>query len=175
MDISVSERVQKIKMLILDIDGVLTDGRMIYSAYGEELKSFDVHDGLGLVLLRRAGIRNAIITARKSRIVKARCKDLGSGKVYHGYPNKLIPFKRILWRFRVKPEEVCFIGDDIIDLPVLRRVGFAVAVSNAVEEVKKNAHYTTTRSGGRGAVREVCDLILKTQGKWGQVTSLFFA
>lgn len=168
------ERAKKVKVLILDIDGVMTDGHIIYGIYGEELKFFDVQDGFGITLLNRAGIKSVIVTAKKSRIVKMRARDLKAAKVYHGYHDKLVPFNKILRKFRVAPEEVCFIGDDLIDIPVLKRVGFAVAVPNAVEEVKQSSHYTTSRVGGHGAVREICDLLLKSQNKWDLATSRYF-
>jgi 3-deoxy-D-manno-octulosonate 8-phosphate phosphatase (KDO 8-P phosphatase) len=169
----VLERARKIKLLILDIDGVLTDGRIVCGIYGEELKFFDVQDGFGITLLDRAGIKSVIITAKKSRIVKMRARDLRIAKAYQGFPGKLKAFNKILKKFHLKPEECCFIGDDLIDIPVLRRVGLSVAVPNAVDEVKSSAHHITSRPGGRGAVREVCDLILKSQGKWESVTSQY--
>jgi len=168
------EKAKKVKLLILDIDGVMTDGRVIYGIYGDELKFFDVQDGFGITLLHRAGIKSVIITAKKSRIVKMRARDLKTVKTYQGYIDKLIPFNKILRKFRVKPDEVCFIGDDLIDIPVLKRVGFAIAVPNAVEEVKNIAHHVTQKMGGRGAVREICDLILKSQGKWDLATAKYF-
>ncbi|MFH1996416.1 MAG: HAD-IIIA family hydrolase [Candidatus Omnitrophota bacterium] len=174
MDTVLTERIKKIKLLVLDIDGVMTDGRIVYGPYGEEVKFFDVHDGLGIALLRRAGIQTAVVTARKSRIVRARCKDLGIKRVYAGFPDKSGPFNKILRKFRLSAEEVCFVGDDLIDLPVIVQVGFSVAVSNAVEEVRERAHYITGKKGGRGAVREITDLILKTQGIWERATSRFF-
>jgi len=167
------ERIKRIKVLILDIDGVMTDGHIIYSVYGDELKFFDVQDGFGITLLRKAGIKSVIITAKKSRIVKLRARDMKVAKAYQGYMDKVKAFNKAVRKFRVAPEEVCFIGDDLIDLPVLKRVGFAVAVPNAVEEVKKAAHHTTERAGGHGAVRELCDLILKSQGKWDLATAKY--
>ena len=167
------ERARRVKLLILDIDGVMTDGRIIYSIYGDELKFFDVTDGFGITLLNRAGIKSVIITAKKSRIVKLRGRDMKVAKVYQGFIDKTIPFKNILKKFRVKPEEICFIGDDLIDLSVLKRVGFAVAVPNAVEEVKQASHYITQKAGGRGAVREICDILLKSQNKWDLATSKY--
>jgi 3-deoxy-D-manno-octulosonate 8-phosphate phosphatase (KDO 8-P phosphatase) len=167
------ERARRVKILITDIDGVMTDGRIIYSIYGDELKFFDVTDGFGISLLSKVGIKTVIMTAKKSRIVKQRGKDLKVARVYAGFLDKLIPFNDLLKRFKVTAEEICFIGDDLIDFPVLKRVGFAVSVPNAVEEVKAAAHYITTRHGGRGAVREVCDLILKSQDKWGDATDRF--
>lgn len=166
-------RAKRVKLVILDIDGVMTDGRIIYSIYGDELKFFDVQDGFGITLLHRAGIKTVIITAKKSRIVKLRARDLKVAKAYQGYIDKLIAFNKILKSFRVKPEEICFIGDDIIDISVLRRVGFAVAVPNAMDEVKAASHYTTSKMGGRGAVREICDLILKSQDKWDLAASKY--
>jgi len=170
----VAARARRVKIVVIDIDGVLTDGRVVYGIYGDELKFFDVQDGLGIVLLKRAGIPSVIITARKSRIVRMRSKDLKVDKTYQGYPSKLVPFTRALRRFRVKPEEACFVGDDLIDIPVLKRAGFAVAVPNAVEEVKKVSHYITAKMGGRGAVREVCDLILKARGSWHAATKQYY-
>jgi 3-deoxy-D-manno-octulosonate 8-phosphate phosphatase (KDO 8-P phosphatase) len=169
-----AERLKQIKMLIVDIDGVMTDGRIVYSVYGDELKFFDVQDGFGINLLNKAGIKTVIITAKKSRIVKMRARDMKVTRAYQGFINKLKPFNDVLRRYRMKPEEICFIGDDLIDIPVLKRVGFAVAVPNGMEEVKKVAHYTTSKTGGRGAVREICDMILKSQGKWETVTSKYY-
>ncbi|MFH0763443.1 MAG: HAD-IIIA family hydrolase [Candidatus Omnitrophota bacterium] len=166
-------RAKGVKLVILDIDGVMTDGRIVYSIYGDELKFFDVQDGFGITLLNRAGIKTVIITAKKSRIVKLRARDMKVAGVYQGNIDKLIAFNKILKRFRVKPEEICFIGDDIIDISVLKRVGFAVAVPNAVGEVKAASHYTTSKMGGRGAVREICDLILKSQDKWDLAASKY--
>lgn len=170
-DHDVIEKAKRVRLIILDIDGVMTDGRIIYSIYGDELKFFDVQDGFGITLLNRAGIKSVIITAKKSRIVKLRARDMKVAKVYQGYSDKLIAFNRIISRFRVKPQEICFMGDDLIDIPVLKRVGFAVAVPNAVEEVRAESHYITQKSGGRGAVREICDLILKSQDKWDLATA----
>ncbi len=168
------ERAKRVKVLILDIDGVMTDGRIVYSIYGDELRFFDVQDGLGISLLNKAGIKSIIITAKKSRIVKARARDLRVAKTYNGYLDKLKALKKAMRKFRVSHEEICFIGDDLIDIPVLKRVGLAVSVPNAVDEVKEAAHYVTSRSGGRGAVREVCDLLLKSQDKWDKATASYF-
>jgi 3-deoxy-D-manno-octulosonate 8-phosphate phosphatase (KDO 8-P phosphatase) len=170
----IQDKARKIKVLIVDIDGVMTDGRIIYSIYGDELKFFDVQDGFGITLLNRAGIKSIVITAKKSRIVKIRARDMRVAKAYQGHMDKTKPFDHALRKFRVIPEEVCFIGDDLIDIPVLKRVGLAVAVPNAMEEVKASAHYITSKMGGRGAVREVCDLILKAQGKWDLATERYF-
>ena len=172
--VEIIEKAKRVKVLVVDIDGVMTDGRIIYSTYGEELKFFDVQDGFGITLLHRAGIKTVIITAKKSKIVKHRARDLKVTKAYQGFIDKATPFNDILKRFNVTPEEVCFMGDDLIDIPVLKHAGLAVAVPNAVEEVRSSAHYITAKIGGRGAVREICDLILKSQGKWELVTAKYF-
>lgn len=161
------EKAQKIKLVIFDVDGVLTDGRMVYDNKGNELKFFDVHDGLGIHLLNLAGIKTAIITARKTPVVARRAKVLYIKHVVQGYPLKVKPYEKMLKQFHLKDEEVCFIADDVIDIGILRRVGLPVAVLNATADVKKEAFYITKKKGGRGAVREVVELILKSQGKWG--------
>ena len=171
---NIIEKAKRVKLLILDIDGVMTDGRIVYSVYGDELKFFDVQDGLGITLLNKVGIRTVIITAKKSRIVKLRARDLKVAKAYQGFSDKLIPFNKVLKRFKIKPEDICFMGDDLIDIPILKRVGFSVSVPNAMDEVKGVVHHITSKSGGRGAVREICDLILKSQDKWDLATSKYF-
>ncbi|MBN2468329.1 MAG: HAD family hydrolase [Deltaproteobacteria bacterium] len=153
-------------MLLLDVDGVMTDGGIIYSSAGEEYKVFNVKDGLGIRMLLNAGIEVAIITGRKSRAVDSRARDLGIKAVYQGIQDKVAVFEEILQKHRLTPDQVGFVGDDLVDVPLLAKVGFSVGVSNAVEEVRKRVDYVTTRKGGRGAVREVCDLILQSQDKW---------
>ncbi|OGW92878.1 MAG: hypothetical protein A3G36_05305, partial [Omnitrophica bacterium RIFCSPLOWO2_12_FULL_45_13] len=133
-----------------------------------------VTDGFGISLLNRAGIKTAIITAKKSRIVKMRARDLKIAKAYQGFIDKLIPLDKLLEDFKIAAENICFIGDDLPDMPILRRVGFAVSVPNALDEVKAAAHYITLKAGGRGAVREVCDILLKSQGKWDEATAKYF-
>lgn len=165
----VVQRAAKVSVLVLDVDGVLTDGRIVYAEHGDELKFFDVQDGTALVFWKRAGLRSAVITARKSRMVRRRAKELRVDCLAQKCFVKLPAYERLLKRLRVADEQVCAIGDDVIDLPLLRRCGLAVAVANAVEEVKQAAHYLTARSGGRGAVREVVELILKTKGVWEAV------
>ena len=169
----VVEKAKRVKMLIVDIDGVMTDGRIVYSIYGDELKFFDVTDGFGISLLNRAGIKTVIITAKKSRIVKHRARDLKVAKAYQGFLDKLIPIEKLLKEFKIAPEEICFMGDDLPDVPVLKRVGLAVSVPNALDEVRAIAHHITSKAGGRGAVREVCDLLLKSQNKWDEATSKY--
>lgn len=170
----VEEKAKKVKLLIMDVDGVLTDGRIIYSNSGDQLKFFDVTDGMGLSLFFHAGLKTAILTAKSSNIVAGRSKDMHIDKVYQDALRKGEIFKKILVDFKVSPEEVCYIGDDVVDIPVLKNVGLAVSVPNAVPEVKKEAHYITKRKGGRGAVREVIDLILKSQNKWDEVMKRYY-
>ena len=167
------ERAKKIKLLLLDVDGVLTDGRIVIGNYSDEIKSFDINDGLGIVFLRRVGIKTAILTARSSRIVKIRAKQLGISKVYQNH-YKIKSLKEITRKFRVKEEEICFVGDDLIDIPLLKRVGLSICVPDAMKEVKEFTHYITEKKGGRGAVREVCDMLLKAQGKWEAATGKYF-
>jgi 3-deoxy-D-manno-octulosonate 8-phosphate phosphatase (KDO 8-P phosphatase) len=165
----IGARASRVSVLLIDVDGVLTDGRIVYADYGDELKCFDVQDGAGLVFWNRVGLRSAIITARHSRLVKRRAKEMRVDYLAQRQLLKLPAYERMLKRFRVTDEQVCAIADDLMELPILRRVGLAVAVANAVDEVRRAAHYVTTRSGGRGAVREVVDMILKAKGLWDQV------
>ncbi len=173
MDSAMKERIKKIKVLALDVDGVLSDGKIIIDSNGDEIKNFDVQDGFGMVLLRRAGLKLAIITARMSRPVDFRAKDLKVDVVYQDASPKMEYYKRMLKELQVSDEEVCFVGDDLPDLGVLRQVGLAVAVANGVEEIKKEVHYVTHKFGGNGAVREVVELILKTQGRWDEIVATF--
>lgn len=162
----VLERARRVTTLVLDVDGVLTDGRIIYDEWGDELKCFDVQDGAGLMLWRRAGLRSAIITARHGRVIKRRARELRVDFFAQRALEKLPVYEKLLRRWRLAPEHVCAIGDDLMELPLLRRVGLAVAVPNAVDEVKAVSHYVTQRPGGRGAVREVVDLVLKASRRW---------
>lgn len=157
----------------MDVDGVLTNGEIIVDHEGHETKVFDVQDGLGLVLLQRAGFKTAIISARATEAVTFRAKDLKIHKIYQDAYPKTAALQDLLTEFQLKKEEVCFIGDDVPDICVLKEVGFAVTVPNAVNEVKRVADYTTKKNGGRGAVRELVELILKTQGKWPQLLKTY--
>jgi len=168
------EKVRDIKLLLLDADGVLTEGKVVYNDEGMESKSFDVKDGHGLKLLMRSKIDVAIITGRESKALLHRAKDLGIGMVYQKAINKIIIYDQILKDKNLEDREVCYVGDDLVDLPLLRRVGFAVAVADGVDEVKEGADYITRKEGGKGAVREVCELILKAQNKWKEVTDRYF-
>jgi 3-deoxy-D-manno-octulosonate 8-phosphate phosphatase (KDO 8-P phosphatase) len=166
---AVMARASRVRLLVLDVDGVLTDGRIVFAEYGDELKFFDVQDGAGLAFWHRAGLKSAIITARTSRLMKRRAKEIYVDVLIQGRLLKLASYEQVVKRFRVSDEQVCVVGDDLMELPLLRRAGFAVAVPNAVEEVQRISHYVTQRPGGHGAVREVIDLMLKAKGLWEQV------
>ena len=168
----IEERAKKVKLLILDVDGVLTDGRIVYDNFGDELKLFNVNDGLGVYLLGRAGIKTVIITAKKTKAVMKRARDMRVAAVYSNH-YKLKIYQKVLKKFRVKDEEVCFMGDDLLDFPIIKRAGFAVAPPNATEEVKNTAHYITKKHGGKGAVRELTEIILKSQGLWEKAISRY--
>jgi 3-deoxy-D-manno-octulosonate 8-phosphate phosphatase (KDO 8-P phosphatase) len=162
-----------IKLLILDVDGVMTDGRIVYDANGVETKFFNVKDGHGIKMVQRAGISVAIISGRQSMVVDLRAKELGIDRVYQGALDKLGPFQEILAATGLDASQIAYMGDDIIDLPILRRVGFAAAPCDAVDEVLAAVHFTARNRGGWGAVRELCDLILKGGGKWDEITARY--
>ena len=169
-----NERLGKIEMLFLDVDGVLTDGRIIFDSNGIESKFFNVKDGHGIKLLQRAGIEVGIISGRKSQVVTNRAVELGISRVYQGVLDKLAVYREILGDSGMDDSRIAFMGDDVIDIPVMRRVGFAAAPADAVEEVLPFAHFVARNRGGWGAVREVCDLILKGRGLWGEATARYF-
>ena len=162
-------KIRRVKLLILDVDGVLTDGRIIIDDAGAESKNFDVRDGHGLKILMRYGIEVALLTGRRSQVVEHRAAELGIAEVHQGIWNKAEAFAEILQRRNLLPEETAYAGDDIVDIPVLRQVGFAIAVADAVPEVRNIADYVTGCRGGRGAVRELCEVILRAQGFWADV------
>jgi 3-deoxy-D-manno-octulosonate 8-phosphate phosphatase (KDO 8-P phosphatase) len=164
----------KIKLLLLDVDGVLTDGRIFYDNQGNELKGFDVKDGHGLKMLQRAGIKVGIITGRNSAVVSRRAQELGIDILYQGALRKLEPYLEILAEQNLLDEQVAYVGDDIVDLPVLVRVGFSATVADAVPDVFPYVDYVATRPGGRGAIREICDLLLRASGQWDEITERYF-
>ena len=163
---AVNNRAAQVRLMIFDVDGVLTDGGLLFGADGESLKRFNVLDGLGIKLLQQAGIATAIISARSSAIVSRRASDLGITHVHQGVHNKYEAFLKLLIDTHQTADACGFIGDDIIDLPILLRAGFAVSVPNGHAEVKSRVHYVTQAGGGHGAAREVCDLILRAQDKY---------
>jgi len=165
----------QVRIMIFDVDGVLTDGRMQFSAEGEAMKSFFVHDGLGIQLLQKMGIATGIISARLTPIVNKRAADLGITYVYQGNHDKRITFAQLLADTGMKAEECGFMGDDIIDLPLFSKVGFAVSVPNGHPEAISRADYVTKASGGLGAVREICDFILRAQNKYDAALAPYLA
>ncbi|HSB51433.1 MAG TPA: HAD-IIIA family hydrolase [Dissulfurispiraceae bacterium] len=158
-----------IKLLILDVDGVLTDGGIVLDNDGNELKAFHVRDGHGIKMLGRAGIQVALITGRFSKVVERRAHELGIIEVYQRCHIKSVAYEHVIEKFGLSDREVAYVGDDIVDLPILGRVGLPVAVADATEETRAAALYVTRNGGGRGAVREVCELILKAKGKWEEM------
>lgn len=170
----IRRKAQRIKLLLLDVDGVLSDGRIIVDNEGEEMKFFDARDGHGIRLLARAGIEVGLLTGRSSRVVTHRARDLGIRMVYQKVFNKVDVYQKIKQRKRLTDLEVAYVGDDIVDLPVLRRVGLSIAVRDAWEGLKNKVDYVTERKGGRGAVREVVEMLLHAQGKWGEVTKIYY-
>ncbi len=174
MEDLLKEKLARIKLMIFDVDGVLTDGRIIYNSEGVETKCFDVRDGHGIKLLMRSGIDVALVTARSSAVVTKRAEDIGIKMVFQGCKDKLAALEEIVKVTGLAVGELAYLGDDLIDLPVLTRVGFSVAVRDAVEELKSVVDYITEKPGGRGAAREVCELILKNTGKWDEVTARYY-
>jgi len=153
-----------IRLVIFDVDGVLTDGSLFLGDDGQEYKAFNSRDGHGMKLLRSTGVHIGIITGRTSNVVEMRMESLGVEHVYQGHLEKLPAFEDLLGKTGVAPEQVCYVGDDVVDLPILVRVGLAVAVQDAHHLVKRHAHWTAPNPGGRGAARDVCELIMEAQG-----------
>mgnify|MGYP003585607428 CR=1 FL=1 len=164
-----TDRLSKIELVLLDVDGVLTDGRIIWDANGTEIKFFNVKDGHGIKLLQRAGIQVGIITGRTSPVVDLRAKELGITLVYQGSLRKQDSYDDIKRITGLSDHQIAYMGDDVIDVPVMRRVGFAAAPSDALPEALAVADLVTSRCGGMGAVRELCDLILKCRGDWDRL------
>ena len=173
MDKIMHKKIEAVRLFILDVDGVLTDGRIITDDNGREIKQFDVRDGHGLKLLMRYGIGVVLLTGRKSAVVEHRARDLGIEEVHQGIWNKVEVSESILQNRDLRYDQVAFVGDDIVDIPLLRRVGFSVAVADAAEEVKRIVDFVTQKKGGRGAVREICEIILLAQDKWADVAARY--
>ena len=172
---SIVARAAQVRLMIFDVDGVLTDGALHFGAEGEILKSFNVLDGHGIKMLQQSGVATAIISARQSAIVMRRATDLGVRHVQQGVHDKRAAFEQLMAQSALRAETCGFIGDDVIDLPILSRVGFSASVPNGHSEVRARVHYVTQACGGSGAVREVCDLILRAQGNYETALAPYLA
>ena len=172
---TVRRKAEKVRLLLLDVDGVLTDGRIIIDNHGVETKCFDVRDGQGIASLIRAGIRVGFITGRFSHIVRHRAKELGVKIVYQAVQHKADIYDEIKQKMRLSDQQIAYVGDDIIDLPIMRRVGLAIAVRDSWPGMKPKVDYVTEAKGGRGAVREVSELLLKAQNLWQQLAERYFS
>ncbi|MDD2898488.1 MAG: phenylphosphate carboxylase subunit delta [Desulfuromonadaceae bacterium] len=168
-----NDKLADIRLLLVDVDGVMTDGGIIYDGNGLETKVFNVKDGHGIKMLQRHGIEVGIITGRTSAVVDIRARELGIELVYQGSLKKIDSYLDIKLKTGLTDNQIAYVGDDIIDVPVMRRVIFAAAPADALSEVRSVAHYVTSCAGGKGAVREVCDLILKGRGLWNEVVSRY--
>jgi YrbI family 3-deoxy-D-manno-octulosonate 8-phosphate phosphatase len=168
-----TDRCRRIQLILSDVDGVLTSGGIIFNNQGVELKQFHIRDGLGIRLWQRAGYKFGLITGRSSQIVKLRAAELGIDIVRQGFEQKWPATEEIVQSLGLSLEQVCFIGDDLPDLPVIRRVGLGVAVADAAAEVRAAAHLVTVKPGGQGAVRELIETILKAQDRWGDVVEKY--
>ena len=167
------DKIKKVKFLLLDVDGVLTDGRIIYSSEGHDSKFYDVHDGLGVYLLGRMGVKTILITAKGSGSIPPRAKDMRVEAVYEDILPKTKVYEKVCEKYGLSDEDICFVGDDLVDLCVLKRAGVPVATRNAAPEIKQAAIYVTKKFGGRGAVREVAELILKSKGIWKKALEIY--
>jgi len=173
MSDDLQQRCARIEMLVLDVDGVLTDGRIVYSDQGDEIKAFHVRDGSAMKLWQRLGKRIGIITGRDSRIVARRAKELGVTALIQGAEAKRAALAQMLTEQRIEAPAVCCVGDDLPDLPLFRAAGLAVAVADACTEAKQAAHHITVTGGGRGAIRDVVELILRAQGRWEDALKMY--
>ena len=158
------DKAKKIELVIFDVDGVMTDGSLFMGDDGQEYKAFNSLDGHGMRMLQEGGINAAIITGRKSNVVEHRMQDLGITRVYQGYRDKIPAYEALMKDVGLEIDQIAYVGDDVVDLPIMTRVGFAIAVQDAHPYVKKHAHWITQNNGGQGAVRDVCELILEAKG-----------
>ncbi len=175
MSHSLEQKAARIKLLALDVDGVLTDGRLYFAEDGQEFKTFDTQDGHGIKMLQGAGVMVAIITGRNTQLVARRAKNLGIQHLLQGREDKLVALRELIAELNIDLHEVAYVGDDWPDLPAIRAAGLGVAVSNAHPELHTHADYVTRLAGGRAAVREVCDLILKAQGRYADALAPYLA
>ncbi len=173
MEKLLSEKLNRVTLLVLDVDGVLTDGKIVIDDRGNESKNFNVRDGHGLKLLMRSGVDVMFLTGRTSKVVQHRADELGIKGVYQGIRDKATVLGEILAEKELSGQSVAYVGDDIVDIPVFKMVGFSAAVADALEYVKSHADYVSAQKGGSGAVREICEMILIARGKWNDVTSRY--
>ncbi|MDU4961166.1 MAG: HAD hydrolase family protein [Sporomusaceae bacterium] len=169
------DRARQIRLLVLDVDGVLTNNQLVFGSEGEILKVFHSQDGLGIAAAHKAGLKTAIISGRNSDMVRRRGLELNIGDLHQGSSDKIAALNQLLDKHALLPEQIAYVGDDLNDLPVLTLAGLACAVANAVPEVKERAHYISRREGGSGAVREIIEYILKAQAKWDWVVDQYLA
>lgn len=173
IDRDLMQRAAAIKLVLFDVDGVLTDGSLFIGDDGQEYKAFNSKDGLGIRMLQDSGVEVGIITGRTSDVVRHRMKNLGVTHLYQGQKHKLPAYEKLLAELGLEPEQTAYVGDDVVDLPVLRRAGLAVVVADAHPLAKRHAHWETQFPGGRGAAREVCELIMEAQGSLDQQTEAY--
>ena len=172
---AVLARAKQIKLVIFDVDGVMTDGGLTIGDDGQEYKTFNTQDGLGMKLLKASGVQMAIITGRTSNVVKQRSESTGVAHFYQGVDDKLVAYHDLIAKLNMLPEQTAFMGDDVVDVPPMLRCGLAISVPAAPIMVKNCAHYVTVKEGGRGAVRELCELIMHAQGTFDAQMAPFFA
>ncbi|AOU99030.1 hypothetical protein BI364_14720 [Acidihalobacter yilgarnensis] len=169
----VLERARAVRLMVFDVDGVLTDGRLFLGDDGQEYKSFNSRDGHGMRMLKDSGVTLAILTGRRSQVVSRRAADLDIEHVIQGRRDKLPAFEDLLSTLALPPSAAAFVGDDLVDLPVMRRAGLGIAVADAAPEVLAHAHWVTTRAGGQGAAREACELIMRAQGQYERLIAAY--
>jgi 3-deoxy-D-manno-octulosonate 8-phosphate phosphatase (KDO 8-P phosphatase) len=168
-----ADRARAVRMIVFDVDGVLTDGSLFYDDRGEEYKAFNSRDGHGIKMLRASGVDTGIITGRTSQVVLHRARNLGIEHIFQGADDKLDAFHRLLVRVNLEPRQIAYMGDDLVDLPVMNRCGLAITVPDAPEEVKARCQVVTRAGAGRGAAREACELIMQAQGTWAAQLALY--
>ena len=169
----IEDRAKRVKIILMDVDGVMTDGKIIFLSGGGEAKAFDSKDGVGIKLAQRAGLKTGVISGRESEALVRRCEELGVDEIHQRVSEKVRTYDEICSRLGLKDEECCFIGDDIVDAPVLKRVGFPVTVADGHPALEAIVAYVTDRPGGAAAVREVIDLVIRAQGKWDEVVGRY--
>ncbi|MFM9834600.1 MAG: KdsC family phosphatase [Methylophilaceae bacterium] len=174
IDEAVLGRAKQIKVVIFDVDGIMTDGGLTIGDDGQEYKTFNSQDGLGMKLLRQSGVQMAIITGRSSKVVTQRAESTGVVHFYQGVDDKLVAFNDLVKKMNIQPEQAAFMGDDIVDVPPMLRCGLAITVPNSPDSVKQRAHYVTQKQAGHGAVREVCEMIMQAQGTLEAQLAPFF-